>query len=196
MLLIGNTASIAILLGCLILLLLIFTEELVRIPNYLTKAKVTFESPSRQIYLGKGLLNLLTYPSELYKARIKTVLGRSNDSGKRLVKLADELAQTSNDMFSGIQEESDHIGQFATAITEMSATISDVSKSTTLAHDKVEEVQADCLQNITTIESSEIKINHLATDVENAASNATELVDDVDKISTIMTEIHGHSRSN
>jgi len=188
-LLIGNTASIAILLGCLILLLLIFTEELVRIPNYLTKAKVTFESPSRQIYLGKGLLNLLTYPSELYKARIKTVLGRSNDSGKRLVKLADELAQTSNDMFSGIQEESDHIGQFATAITEMSTTISDVSKSTTLAHDKVEEVQADCLQNITTIESSEIKINHLATDVENAASNATELVNDVDKISTIMTEI-------
>ncbi|AZQ83129.1 PAS domain S-box protein [Colwellia sp. Arc7-635] len=190
-LLIGNTTSIAILLGCLVLLVLIFAEELIRIPNYLAKAKSSFESPSRQVYLGKGLLNLLNYPSELYKARIKTVLGRSNDSGRKLVKLADELAQTSNDMLSGIQEENDHIGQFATAITEMSATITDVSKSTTLAHDKVEEVQADCLQNIVTIESSENKINSLATDVENAANNATELVDDVDKISTIMTEIQG-----
>lgn len=190
-LLVASTTSIAILLGCLVLLLLIFTEELIRIPNYLIKEKSTFESPSRQVYLGKGLLNLLNYPSELYKARIKTVLGRSNDSGRKLAKLADELAQTSNDMFSGIQEENDHIGQFATAITEMSATITDVSKSTTLAHDKVEEVQANCLQNIVTIESSENKINRLATDVENAARNATELVDDVDKISTIMTEIQG-----
>lgn len=189
--LVGTTTSTLILLACLALIVTIFSEELIRIPNYLTQTKRLFDSPSRHVYLGKGILNIINYPAELYKARIKTVLGRSNDSGRTLAKLADELAQTSDEMLTSIQEENDHIGQFATAITQMSATIIDVSKSTTLAHDKVEEVQNDCLQNITTIEKSEKKINQLAMDVENAANNANELVGDVDKISTVMSEIQG-----
>jgi PAS domain S-box-containing protein len=189
--LVGSLTSTLILLVFLVLTTLIFAEELIKIPNFLVKTKSVFDSPSRHVYLGKGILSILNYPSELYKARIKTVLGRSSDSGKRLAKLADELAQTSTKMLNGIQEENDNIGQFATAITQMSATISDVSQSTSLAHDKVTEVQADCLKNIATIEISESKMNQLATDVENAASNASELVGDVDKISTVMSEIQG-----
>ena len=187
----GTIMSAIVFLTCLFVLLLIFSEELIKMPRQLTKTKLAFDSPSRHIYLGKGILNIINYPIELYKARIKTVLGRSNDSGKRLAKLADELAQTSNEMFNSIQEENDHIGQFATAITQMSATISEVSQSTTTAHDKVEQVHSECLQNIVTIESSEHKINQLACDVDNAAKNASELVTDVDKISTVMSEIQG-----
>jgi len=189
--LVGTITSTLILLGCLALIIFIFAEELIKIPNHLGKTKSMFDSPSRHVYLGKGILNIINYPAELYKARIKTVLGRSNDSGRRLAKLADELAQTSTEMLSGIKEENEHISQFSSAITQMSTTISEVSESTTLAHDKVAQVQADCLQNIVTIESSEKKITQLATDVENAANNATELVTDVDKISTVMSEIQG-----
>ena len=188
---VGTLASTFILLGCLALLAIVFAEELFSLPSQLAKTKSQFDSPSRLIYSGKGILSIINYPAELYKARIKTILSRSNDSGKRLVKLADELSQTSNHMLSGIQEENDHIGQFATAITQMSATIGEVSQSTSLAHDKVAEVQADCLQNITTIEASESKMTQLANDVENAAGNASELVGDVDKISTVMSEIQG-----
>jgi len=189
--LVGSAISTSILLTCLVLIGFVFSEELIRIPNHLAKTKAKFDSPSRQVYLGKGILSIINYPIELYKARIKTVLGRSHDSGKRLATLADELAQTSNKMLEGIQEENDHIGQFATAITQMSATINEVSQSTTVAHDEVTKVQADCLQNITIIEASENKINQLATDVENAANNANELVSDIDKISTVMSEIQG-----
>jgi len=189
--LVGSATSSFIFLVCLVFVGFIFAEELITIPKQLAKTKAAFDSPSRHVYLGKGILNIINYPIELYKARIKTVLGRSHDSGKRLAKLADELTQTSNKMLEGIQEESDHIGQFATAITQMSATINDVSQSTTIAHDKVAAVQTDCLQNIATIEASENKINLLASDVENAANNATELVADIDKISTVMSEIQG-----
>jgi len=189
--LVGSATSAFILSACLLLFIFIFSEELLRIPRHLASTKSSFDSPSRHIYLGKGMLNIINYPAELYKARIKTILGRSHDSGKRVAKLADELAQTSSQMLKSIQEENEHIGQFATAITQMSATIKEVSQNTTIAHDKVTEVQADCLQNITTIESSEHKTNQLATDVENAANNATELISDVDKISTVMSEIQG-----
>ena len=188
---VGTATSSFILLGCLVLLTIVFAEELISLPNQLTTTKKQFDSPSRLIYLGKGILSIINYPTELYKARIKTVLGRCNDSGGRLAKLADELAQTSHEMRNSIQEENEHISQFATAITQMSATIGEVSQSTTLAHDKVAEVQADCLQNIVTIDASEGKIAQLASDVENAANNATELVADVDKISTVMSEIQG-----
>ena len=191
LILVGTATSSFILLGCLVLLTIVFAEELISLPNQLTTTKKQFDSPSRLIYLGKGILSIINYPTELYKARIKTVLGRCNDSGGRLAKLADELAQTSHEMRNSIQEENEHISQFATAITQMSASIGEVSQSTTLAHDKVAEVQADCLQNIVTIDASEGKIAQLASDVENAANNATELVADVDKISTVMSEIQG-----
>lgn len=187
----GDVISSVILFACLALFLLIFSEELISLPKHLANIRLKYDSPSRLIYSGKGINSIFNYPTELYKARIKTVLGRSNDSGKRLIKLADELSQTSGGMLASIQEENEHIGQFATAITQMSATINEVSQSTTVAHDKVSEVQNNCLQNITTIEVSEEKINQLATDVENAANNASELVGDVDKISTVMSEIQG-----
>ena len=75
--LVGTTTSTLILLACLALIITIFSEELIRIPNYLTQTKRLFDSPSRHVYLGKGILNIINYPAELYKARIKTVLGRS-----------------------------------------------------------------------------------------------------------------------
>lgn len=188
---VGSFASVIILIVFLLLICMIFSEELIKIPVHQAKTKAEFDSPSRHIYSGKGILSILDYPKELYKARIKTILGRSRDSGKRLSKLAEELAHTSGEMLSGIKEENQHIEHFATAISQMSSTISDVNQSTTLAHDKVAEVQVDCQQNIVTIENSEIKISQLATDVENAANNASELVGDVDKISTVMSEIQG-----
>jgi methyl-accepting chemotaxis protein len=189
--LVGTLTSTFILLSCLTLLLIVFAEELILLPNYLAKTKALYDSPSRVIYLGKGILSILNYPAELYKARIKTVLGRSSDSGRVLANLASELKQASNDMLDGIQEENEHLAQFATAITEMSATINEVSSNTTSAHDRVSEVKQDCIKNISTIDRSQIKISNLAGDVERAANNATELVTDVNKISTIMSEIQG-----
>ncbi|WP_085305799.1 methyl-accepting chemotaxis protein [Colwellia polaris] len=187
----GSLTSSLILLACIALIVVIFSEELIKIPGHLSKTKAMFDSPSRHVYLGKGILNIINYPAELYKAKIKTVLGRSNDSGRRLAKLADELAQTSNEMLGGIKEENEYINQFSSDIAQMSKTINEVSESTSLTNDKVAQVKVDCLQNIATIESSETKIDQLATDVENAANNATELVADVDKISTVMSEIQG-----
>jgi len=183
--------STIILLTCIGFILAIFSEELVFFPNAVAKTKRSFDSPSRLIYSGKGLTNIMNYPIELYKARIKAILGRSRDSGRTLVKVATELEQLSSEMLEGIQEENDHLAQFATAITEMSATIDEVSSNTTLTHDKVVSIQDECQQNIKIIDLSQNKITSLAKDVENAATNAIDLVTDVDKISTIMSEIQG-----
>jgi len=180
-----------VLLICVSLVLLVFSQELFSFPNYVAKTKKLFDSPSRIIFSGKGPLNIISYPIELYKARVRTILGRSRDSGRKLLNVASELESSSEEMLKGIEEESSHLAQFATAITEMSATIDEVSSNTNQTHDKVLVVQNECQNNIEVVELSQNKINCLAEDVDKAASNALELVTDVTKISTIMSEIQG-----
>ena len=186
-----SIVSSVVLLICMSLVLLVFSQELFSFPTYVAKIKAAFDSPSRIVFSGKGPLNIISYPIELYKARIRTILGRSRDSGRKLVSFASELEQSSQEMLKGIEEESSHLAQFATAITEMSATIDEVSSNTNQTHDKVLVVQNECQNNIQVIEMSQNKINCLAEDVDKAASNALVLVTDVTKISTIMSEIQG-----
>ncbi|MFT7008459.1 MAG: aerotaxis receptor [Colwellia sp.] len=137
-----------VLIICLSLILLVFSQELFSFPNYVAKTKKLFDSPSRIIFLGKGALNIISYPVELYKARIRTILGRSRDSGRKLLNVASELENSSTEMLKGIEEESSHLAQFATAITQMSATIDEVSSNTNQTHDKVLVVQNECQNNI------------------------------------------------
>jgi len=176
---------------CIALLFIIFSEELIHFPRAVAATKSSSDSPSRMIYSGKGLTNIITYPTELYKARVKTILGRSRDSGRTLVKLSTELEKVSSEMLERIYEENSHLAQFATAITQMSSTIDEVSSNTTHTHDRIVSIQNECQQGIKVIETSHEKINILTQDVGNAANNANELVIDVEAISDIMTEIQG-----
>lgn len=188
---IGSILSSVILLLSISLLFAIFSEELIFFPNKVANTKSSLDSPSRMIYSGKGLTNIIAYPIELYKARVKTILGRSRDSGRKLVKLSNELEKVSSEMLAGINQENSHLTQFATAITQMSSSIDEVSANTTATHDKVVNIQDECQNNINVIDISQDKIINLSKNVENAASNANELVSDVGTISTIMTEIQG-----
>jgi len=188
-LLVGEITSLIILFIVVISLLILFSEEIITLPNHIQKIKQQFDSPSRHIFLGNGLTNIVKYPVELYSSKVKTILGRSKDSGESLVFLASDLKATSKKMLEGINEENAHLGQLSTAITEMSATIQEVSQNTTQTHDKVVDAQNDCNKNINMIDQSQTKILTLTLDVESAATNANALVEDVDKISTIMAEI-------
>ena len=188
---VDSIISIMILLISFLFVFITFSEELIVFPNTVTKIKLLFDSPSRIIYSGKGLTNIINYPVELYKAKVATILGRSSDSGRVLVNLASELEKASSEMLEGINEENSHLEQFATAITEMSATIDEVSRNTTQTHSQVVNIQNECNQNIEVIEVSQNRIVSLAGDVENAATNAITLITDVDKISTVMSEIQG-----
>lgn len=172
-------------------LILLFNDEFVTIPNQVAQYKETYDSPSRLVYCGKGITNLLHYPYLMTQAKVRTILGRSHDSGKGLLDLAQELIQTSERSLTGLVEENSQLNQLATAITEMSATVQDVSLNTTSAYDKVVIIQDECNQAIGVIDNSQNKINNLSYEVEKAATTATSLVTDVSRISDIMSEIQG-----
>jgi aerotaxis receptor len=180
-----------IMLMTLLAIVVIFNDELVLLPAKISETKSNYDSPSRLIFSGKGIFGLLNYPNLLQQAKVRTILGRGQDSGKELLVLADALKANSSKTLEGLFEENSQLSQLATAINEMTATIEEVSKNTTGAHDKVVSVQDESSRTIATIENSERKIIHLASEVEKAATSANSLVEDANKISTIMSEIEG-----
>ena len=170
---------------------LIFSEELFTFPNYVDEIKKRTDSPSRFIFTGKGLTNIMKYHTTLLQARIRTVLGRSYDSGKILRSQAEALKLASNEMLSGTSNINQQLEQFSTAIDEMSSTISNVSENTVSTHDKVIQVQQECDDATNLVTNNQKRMTSLADDVHSAANSAENLVLDVAKISGIMSEIQG-----
>ncbi|MDT0604178.1 methyl-accepting chemotaxis protein [Thalassotalea castellviae] len=175
----------------LLAVVVIFNDEFILLPAKISETKASYDSPSRLIFSGKGIFSLLNYPNLLQQAKVRTILGRGNDTGKSLLDLAEQLKDTSSKTLEGLFEENSQLNQLATAINEMTTTIDEVSKNTAGAHDKVVIIQDESSKTITTIETSQRKIIHLAGEVEKAATSANSLVEDADKISTIMSEIEG-----
>ncbi|WP_448212834.1 methyl-accepting chemotaxis protein [Colwellia sp. MEBiC06753] len=169
----------------------IYSEELISFPAYASDIKTKFDSPTRLILSGKGKIGIIDYPIQILCAKIRTILGRGNDSGRNLKTVAEALQASAAKSFEGIMEESSHLDQLATAITQMSSTIDEVSRNTTGAYDKVKAAQATCGDAIDVVSSSQHKISVLANDVENAANTANKLVADADEIASIMAEIEG-----
>lgn len=170
---------------------IIFLEEMFVLPKHIKSTKEKYDSPSRLLFAGKGISALLGYPSLLQQAKVRTILGRSHNSGTLLTNLASMLSQTSEQTLSGLLEENNQLSQLTTAITQMSVTINEISENTIEAHDKVIEIVDQCNQSICTIDESEVKINKLSQEVENAASSAQSLVQDTANIAKIMDEIEG-----
>ena len=188
----GKDATTALLQLVLIAgLFAIYFDELFRLPKYIKELQASFDSPSRYIYSGKGASGIADYALQLMQAKVRTILGRSKDTGKKIFDLSTTLTKNSSKSLEGLVDENNHLEQLATAITEMSATIEDVSKNTTYAHDKVQEVQTECQQAIKVINASQDKIATLSSEVGNASVSANELVTDADKISSLMAEIQG-----
>lgn len=186
----GMMAALALLFSFLALFIIYF-EETIKLPIEINKIKTEYDSVSRHLFAGRGIAALIQYPVLMQAAKIRTILGRSKDSGIVLANLASELGQSSQHTLNGLVEENHQLNQLATAITQMSATINEVSQNTTGAYDKVTQIVDECDQTIASMTNSESKITKLSVEVEKAASTATVLVEDANSISNIMSEIQG-----
>ncbi len=170
---------------------IVFYQELVQLPKFISTVRDNSDSPSRLIYTGKGGVNILSYPVVLLEAKARTILGRSKDSGINLRLISDELKSSSDRSLTGLIEENTHLEQLATAITQMSITIEEVSQNTTGVYDKVQVVQNSCMEATNVVNSTQTTISELAKDVDGAASMASELSADTQNIASVMTEIQG-----
>lgn len=187
----GSLLSVGIQLLLIASIFATFFEELIRLPHELSSLKQQVDSPSRLIFAGKGLAAISNYYGQLLQARIRTILGRSKDYSSNLINIASQLDESANQSLKGLREEGSHLEQLATAITQMSSTIEEVSRNTLDSRNQVQAVDAECKEAITVINDTQSTILTLSVDVENAANSATSLIRDANEISNIMSEIQG-----
>ena len=187
----GSFIPSIIVIALLIILTITFWEEFIVIPQQVKQKANAYDSPSRLVFAGSGNSSILQYGVMLLEAKIRTILGRGNDSAKELVKVSSKLEDASSQTLESLLNENQQLEQLASAITEMSATIDEVSTSTTDSYEQVKAVKEQCDNTSNVLNSNQQKISTLANNVEKVAESSGNLVEDTEKISTIMTEIQG-----
>lgn len=177
--------------GLFAVLIGIFRQEFFVLPAYIAQVKSDCDSPSRHIFSGGGAVGVLDYPNQLAQAKIRTILGRSRDLGNNLVTVSEELDKAATTSLKGLVKENKELSQLATAISQMTCSIKEVSHSTIESRDKVDDVNQQCKNAIAILEQSSERIDNLGNAIGQSADSATGLIGDADRISTIMAEIQG-----
>ena len=195
--LIIGSASLPImssLIGMVILfgaLLATFKQEFLVLPAHIKHAKDSYDSPSRYIFSGNGAVGIIDYSNQMSIAKVRTILGRSQDLGNNLLNVSNELDKASIRSLKGLEKENEELDQLATAITQMSSAITEVSQNTVNSRDKVDGVNQQCKHAMSILDNSRQRIETLGVEIGESAESASGLISDADNISTIMSEIQG-----
>lgn len=183
-------ASLTVLL-MIVLLTVLFRDELFALPSHVRQCEADFDSASRLVFAGSTMLDLLRYPQLLQQAKIRTILGRSYDSGEQLMAAAETLGSASEQTLKSLCDEQLHIEQLATSVQQMSASINDVSLNTVAVHERVVTADEGCQQAIGLIRDNEGIVLNLANEMDTAAQESIRLRESSSQIASIMTEIQG-----
>lgn len=166
-------------------------DELVVLPRYVKQQKQKYTSMCRQVYTDGGAQSVLEFQEILYQARIRTILGRMDDSLGVIGKVIDNLSEAIVHTNEKINNQNHETTQIAASMNEMSTTIADVSENVVQTADRAEHVYQQCSTSKSLISSSVNDISTLQTDVTSAHKLAEELVGIVSSINAQMTEIQG-----
>jgi len=180
--------------GVLAAFLVIFAslyDELVSLPRYINQQKEKYTSICRVIYTDGGLQSILEFRESLYQARIRTILGRMDDSLSVIAKVVNNLNAAINDTNDKIDDQNRETTQIATSMNQMSITISDVSENVVQTADRVEQVYQQCAKSKSLISGSVTQIASLEENVTSAHGVSEELVSIVTSINAQVVEIQG-----
>ncbi|NRA55981.1 MAG: methyl-accepting chemotaxis protein [Gammaproteobacteria bacterium] len=186
-----NLSVVGLSLLSFVLLLVIFSEELIKLPQYLMRLQKKIASPSSIIFSGKGLVAIADYALQLSQAKLRTVLGRCTDYSVNIVDVTHTLDTSSKSTLAGLIEQGKHLEQLITAVSEMSKSIEQISLNTNDSTQRVTSVGEQCQEAIVLIDTTESTISKVAENVASAAQAAQSLISEADAISNIMSEIKG-----
>ncbi len=174
-----------------IVLLALNYDELIVTPNHLKEQRALFDSISRYVYSGSHPFSIAAYNQQMLFAKLRTVLGRVKDSTYSFKDIATSLDKQSSLTEQGIAAQGERLTNIATAMTQMSTTIGEISANTVHTAEKVNTTYQSCNDIKLHIEENSTMVSKLANQVEQAATTANTLAGEADKIGQVMSEIEG-----
>ena len=184
------TAALIAALFCLAVVALNY-DELIVTPSALKQQKLLHDSVSRYVYVGHHPFSISEYNIQMLNAKLRTVLGRVKDTTSTFTGIAADLDEQSTLTEQGIASQGQRLSQIATAMSQMSATIGEISGNTHDTAGKVNLTYQSCTDIKLHIADNSAMVSDLALQVEQAASTANSLATEADKIGQVMTEIEG-----
>nr|WP_231613246.1 PAS domain-containing methyl-accepting chemotaxis protein [Pseudoalteromonas sp. SWXJZ94C] len=166
-------------------------DELIATPKILKKQKAKSDSVSRYIYSGSNPHSISDYREQMLSAKLRTVLGRMQDSTLSFNNIATHLDEQSTLTEKGIASQSERLEQIASAMAQMSSTIGEISNNTHHTADKVNVTHKSCSNIKQHIADNSSMVSDLASQVDQAATTASSLASEADKIGQVMSEIEG-----
>lgn len=169
----------------------LFKEELFSIPAKITQYKNDYDSVSRLVFCGNSNSSVLDFQLKMNQAKMQGVLGRAQDQGNHLDRIAKELVATAKQANQSIEQQTDQINQIATAIEEMNMTAAEMAQHAVSTSTSVEQVQLVCIDNLGAMKTNRDNIENLTRSVTEAAENAHLLNKEAENVANAMLEING-----
>ncbi len=123
--------------------------------------------------------------------KFQNIVAQVNDSSTQMSRAAERLSAITQETAAGIQQQTSHTGQVATAINQMSATVQAVAhnagEAAVAANDTTQHVD----QGHQVVNDAIHSIDKLAKEIEQAGSVIHELEEDGVKIGTVLDVIRG-----
>ncbi len=160
-------------------------------PRFLQLLEQDYDSISRLIFSGDAPHSIADFHIKLGQARIRTVLGRVDDTTASLNAMANDLRGSASLASQDISSQDTQIQQIATAVTQMASAAEEINRNIQDSNSQIEEARRHCITTSTQLSEAGEEMSALATQAEQAFQSAVELASESERIGTIMSEIRG-----
>jgi aerotaxis receptor len=152
--------------------------------------KVTNNAIARYIYTGrKDDVGVLMLAMKMLSSETTGVVGRITDSSKKLSSCAQELIDKIKTSHRGIEVQFAETDQVATAVTEMAASIQEVSSNAQLTAEASSRGMDEAIKGKSVVNETMETISSLADKLDAANQQMSKVEDDSNNISTITNVI-------
>ena len=160
-------------------------------PRFLQQLEQDYDSISRLIFSGDAPHSITDFHIKLGQAKIRTVLGRVDDTTASLNAMANDLRGSASLASQDISSQDTQIQQIATAVTQMASAAEEINRNIQDSNSQIEEARSHCITTSTQLSEAGEEMSALATQAEQAFQSAVELASESERIGTIMSEIRG-----
>ncbi|MFM4774263.1 methyl-accepting chemotaxis protein [Aeromonas veronii] len=158
-------------------------------PRFLQQLEQDYDSISRLIFSGDAPHSIADFHIKLGQAKIRTVLGRVDDTTASLNAMANDLRGSASLASQDISSQDTQIQQIATAVTQMASAAEEINRNIQDSNSQIEEARSHCITTSTQLSEAGEEMSALATQAEQAFQSAVELASESERIGTIMSEI-------
>lgn len=167
------------------------SDALFHLPRYIKQQKQLFPSICRLVYTDGKSNSIFEFRESLYKARIRTVLGRVQDSLNVIHRVTEGLNSAIDDTSEKMQAQNTETAEITSSMDTMTSSISDVNDNIKQTSDSVNIVYEECRRAKSLMESSVGRISSLQTKLTASHQASIDLIEITKSINNQMNEIQG-----